>query len=71
MPTYRGLRAPRPFNQDLIRRIQRDVLPRAQLRLYRSDDRINRYLTLTFENTQRLLDPEPASRRSVVQDAIK
>jgi hypothetical protein len=27
MPTYPGLRARRPFNHDLIRRVQRDVLP--------------------------------------------
>ncbi len=71
MPTCRGLRAPRPYNQDLIRRIQRDVLPRAQLRLERSGDRIDRYLTLTSESTQRLLDTKPSSRRSAVHDDIK
>ena len=71
MPTYRGLRARRPFNQDLIRRIQRDVLPRARGRPDRSDDRINRCLMLTLESTQRLLEPEPASCRSVAEDAIK
>jgi hypothetical protein len=71
MPTYRGLRASQALTQDLIRRIHRDVLPRAEGILDRSDARMNRSLTREVESTQRLLDPEPPSRCSVGGDDIK
>ena len=71
MPTYRGLRASHALRQDLIRHIHRDVLPRAQEMLDRSDARMNRALTRELESMQRLLDPEPASCRLGAGDDIK
>lgn len=63
MPTYRGPRRPQARSQDLIRRIYGEVLPRAGVRLDRSEERMNRSVTRELESTHRILDPARVSRR--------